>query len=302
MDTSPHNSNSVDINDIELYYLDWGGKGETIIFLTGTGSAAHSFDRLAPRFTDHFRVLALPRRERSDVPYGLDVASNDIIAFMEALNIEQTILVGHSITGVILTYLAEKHPERISALIYLDAVYFDVRGQRNILKNSPSRAIPPPIEKTEFASVQEYIDYIKYLDPGLSGIWNSMLDETAIYDLEINSEGNFVEVDTSSATMQLLEDATNYNPEQINIQVPVLCFEAISTPIRPEYFTEEQKRVANDFNQNQWMPFARQRSARFRQAVPQAKLIEILGANHSCHISHEDLVFDGLRTFFSNTK
>jgi pimeloyl-ACP methyl ester carboxylesterase len=209
------------------------------------------------------------------------------------------ILVGHSITGVALTYFTEKHPDRVSKLVYLDAVYYDVRGQREVLKNSPARAIQPPIEKNEFDSVEEYIEYIKYLDPGLVQIWNQMLDETAIYDLEINSEGKFVEVDTSSIMRQLLEDATRYNPERVNISAPVLCFEAISVPIRPAYFTEEQKQAANDFNQNQWMPFKQQRTLRFRQDVPQAKLIEIQGANHACHISHEEIVYEEMRKFLS---
>jgi len=300
MDTSPHISGSVTINDIDLHYLDWGGTGETIIFLTGTGSSAHSYDRIAPRFTDHFRVLALPRREYSDVPYGLETSASDIIAFMEALNIEKAILVGHSIGGVVLTYFAEKHPESVSKLIYLDAVYCDVRGQKNVLMNNPLQAIQPPIEKTEFDSVEEYIEYVKYLDPGLAQIWNAMLDETAIYDLEINADGKFVEADTSATMIQLREDATNYNPEHFHISVPVLCIEAIQITVRPSYFTEEQKQAANDFHQNQWMPFKQQRSLRFRQDVPQAKLIEIPGANHSCHISHEEIVYNEMRKFLSH--
>jgi len=299
MDTSPHKSDSVPLNDNDLHYLDWGGAGETILFLTGTGSAAHSFDHIAPRFIDQFRVLALARREFSDSGYGLEAYSSDIIAFMNALSIKKAVLVGHSITGVVLTYFTEKHPERVAKLVYLDPVYFDVRGRRNVLKNSPAGKIQPPIEKTEFASVEEYIEYTKYLDPGLAQIWNQMLDETAIYDLEINSDGKFLEVDASSVMQQLMEDATAYSPEPVNIKVPVLCFEAISTPIRPSYFSEEQIRAADEFNQTHWLSFKQQESERFRQDVPQAKLIEIPGANHSCHISHEEIVYEEMRKFLS---
>lgn len=124
-----------------------------------------------------------------------------------------------------------------------------------------------------------------------------MLDETAIYDLEINSEGKFVEVDTSAIMRQFMEDASAYNPDHVNIKVPVLCFEVNSTPIRPAYFTEEQKNAANHFNQTQWAPFARQRSTRFRQDVPQAKLIKIHNGQHACHISHEDLVYEEMKKF-----
>lgn len=238
MDTSPHKSDFVKVNGINLRYLDWGGKGETIIFLTGTGSSAHGFDQIAPRFTDNFQVLALLRREQpeSNNPefrYGLDEFTKDILGFMDALNIQKAALVGHSFTGIELTYFTEKHPERVLKLVYLDAVYWDVSGRREVLKNRPAGAIQPPIEKTEFATVDEYIEYIKYLDPGLANIWNELLDETAIYDLEQNSAGKFVEKDFSLIMRQLMEDATTYNPGHININVPVLCFEVISTPMRP---------------------------------------------------------------------
>lgn len=297
MDTSPHKSDFVNVNGVKLHYLDWGGEDETIIFLTGTGSAAHDFDRIAPRFTDQFRVLALARRAHSDSAFGLEAYSNDIVGFMNALSIKKAILVGHSITGIILTYFSQKYPELVSKLVYLDAVYHDVKGRRAVTKNSPVNSIQPPIEKTEFATVDEYVEYTKYLDPGLARIWNQMLDETAIYDLETNSDGKLVEVDTSSIMRQLMEDATAYSPEHVIIKVPVLCFEVVSTPIRPSYFSEEQKRAADEFNQTQWMPFKRQESAQFRQDIPQVKLIEIPNGHHACFISDEDLVYAEMRKF-----
>jgi hypothetical protein len=61
-DASPHKSGFVEANGIKLHYLDWGGQGETLLFLAGLGDNAHIFDDLAPEFTDHFHVLAMTRR------------------------------------------------------------------------------------------------------------------------------------------------------------------------------------------------------------------------------------------------
>lgn len=75
-DKSPHTS--VTGNGIRLHYLDWGGKGEALLFLAGSGDNAHAFDEMAPKFTDRFRVLALTRRGygESDKPEtGCDVAT-----------------------------------------------------------------------------------------------------------------------------------------------------------------------------------------------------------------------------------
>lgn len=180
MDISPHKNGFVHVNGINLHYLDWGGEGEALIFLAGLENSAHDFDRIAPRFADAFHVLALTRRghAESDTPksgYDLDMLVDDILDFMDVLKIEKATLSGHSLAGVEMTRFTEKYPERVSKLIYLDAVY-DPKGRKEILKNSPVNSIQPPNEKTEFSTVEEYIEYIKYLRPDLAEIWNNIHD------------------------------------------------------------------------------------------------------------------------------
>jgi predicted nucleotidyltransferase len=47
---------------VRLYVADWGGRDSVLLFMPGLGNGAHIFDRIAPAFTDHFRVAALPPR------------------------------------------------------------------------------------------------------------------------------------------------------------------------------------------------------------------------------------------------
>lgn len=136
MDTSPHKSDFVKVNGINLHYLDWGGEGGTLLFLTGMGCSAHLFDQIAPRFTDRFRVLALTRRGQgeSDYPesgYNADTLVNDILAFMDTLQVDKAILAGHSLAGLELSHLAATYPERVTKLIYLDAA-FDWRDMKTL--------------------------------------------------------------------------------------------------------------------------------------------------------------------------
>jgi pimeloyl-ACP methyl ester carboxylesterase len=46
-----------------------------------------------------------------------------VLAVMSALKIERPILVGHSLAGEELSSVGSRHPEQVSALIYLDAAY-----------------------------------------------------------------------------------------------------------------------------------------------------------------------------------
>lgn len=91
-DKSPHKSGFVTANGIRLHYLDWGGTGGVLLLLTGYGDDAHVFDDFAPKFTDHFHVIALTRRGfgESDKPAtGYDIATRveDIRQFLDALKI-----------------------------------------------------------------------------------------------------------------------------------------------------------------------------------------------------------------------
>jgi len=62
IDKSPHRTGFITVNRVRLHYLDWGGSGETMLFLHGLGDTPHIFDNLAPKFTNQFRVLGLTRR------------------------------------------------------------------------------------------------------------------------------------------------------------------------------------------------------------------------------------------------
>src|SRR5687767_11153939 len=104
VDKSPHKSEFITVSGVRLHYLDWGGAGETMLFLHGLGDTAHIYDLLAPKFTNEFRVLGLTRRGhgQSDKPEtGYDTATlvEDIRQFLDALTIRRVILVGHSLAG-----------------------------------------------------------------------------------------------------------------------------------------------------------------------------------------------------------
>jgi len=132
-DKSPHKSGFITANGVKLHYLNWGGKGDTMLFLHGIGDMAHTFDDFAPKFTNQFRVLGLTRRGHgeSEVPdSGYDTATRveDIRQFLDALNISRVVLVGFSAAGGEVTMFAGKHPDRTIKAVYLDAI-FDVEGQ-----------------------------------------------------------------------------------------------------------------------------------------------------------------------------
>src|SRR5205823_1452251 len=88
-------------NGVKLHYLDWGGSGNTILFLAGFTDTAHIYDDFAPRFIDRFHAIGLTRRGvgESDKPvrgYDTSMRVEDIRHFLGALSIRKVSLIGHS--------------------------------------------------------------------------------------------------------------------------------------------------------------------------------------------------------------
>jgi non-heme chloroperoxidase len=128
-DPSPHRSEIIPVAEgIQLEVLDWGGTGRPLIFLSGLGNTAHIWDNFAPKFTDRYHVYAITRRgfgksTHATTGYSPERLADDILAVMDQLKIEKPVLIGHSIAGEELSSIGTRHPERVAALIYLDAAY-----------------------------------------------------------------------------------------------------------------------------------------------------------------------------------
>ncbi len=60
--------------------------------------------------------------ERATPDIGLDTHIQDVVSLIEANDLHQVILVGHSYSGMVITGVADYVPGRIAHLVYLDAV------------------------------------------------------------------------------------------------------------------------------------------------------------------------------------
>ena len=133
---------------ITLHYVDWGGTGPVLLFLTGLGDSARAFDGLAPQFTDKSHVLGLTRRGQgqSDAPasgYDPQTLANDILAFLDLMKINKATLVGFSAAGSEMTVFAGAYPRRVDRLVYLDAINDYKSGYE--LATNPRTKYPLPL-------------------------------------------------------------------------------------------------------------------------------------------------------------
>ena len=117
-------SRRVDIGGLSLHYLDWGGDGPPLVMLHGLTGHAHTWDHTAAALGDRYRVIALDQRGHGDSewapPYGGGRMAEDLLAFLDALQLGEVTLMGLSMGGLVAFIFAASHPERVRDLIVLD--------------------------------------------------------------------------------------------------------------------------------------------------------------------------------------
>jgi pimeloyl-ACP methyl ester carboxylesterase len=108
---------------VRLEFAEQGGRSSTpVIALHGVTDSWRSFEPVLPHLPSELRVMALTQRGHgdSDKPAGgyrpADFAA-DVAAFMDMMEIERAVLVGHSMGSVNAMRFAIDHPSRVSGLV-----------------------------------------------------------------------------------------------------------------------------------------------------------------------------------------
>ena len=126
------NSHYADLGGgLVLHYLDSGPvNAPVVILLHGFGDNAFSWDGWTERLSPRYRVIALdqPGHGLSAAPVGF-VASPDSMAdaaerFAAKLGLHSVAVAGNSMGGGVAWHLAVRHPDRVGALILVDAAGF----------------------------------------------------------------------------------------------------------------------------------------------------------------------------------
>ena len=111
-----------------IYYKDWGS-GHPVVFSHGWPLTADAWDAQMIFFGQHgHRVIAHDRRGhgRSDQPWNgndMDTYADDLAALIEALNLKEATLVGHSTGGgEVARYIGRHGSRRVAKAVLIGAV------------------------------------------------------------------------------------------------------------------------------------------------------------------------------------
>lgn len=108
--------------DGSQFYYEITGNGPPLLLVTGLAGVASYWDPNVESLSKHFTVIRYDHRGtgrsvRSEQAYSIELLADDLLGLMDALEIEQASLVGHSTGGAIGQVLAARHPKRVARMV-----------------------------------------------------------------------------------------------------------------------------------------------------------------------------------------
>jgi pimeloyl-ACP methyl ester carboxylesterase len=279
-------------DDVRLEVLDHGGQGSPVLLISGFGETAHAFDAFAPRLAAHHRVLALTRRAHglSGQPaldpanYSLRRLTQDVVEVLDRLKIEKAALAGWSFGGAELSGVARHFPQRVSALVYLDAAYA-------YAFYAPGNAMP------DASNIE--IDLADLRDKLQAARFAPKADAARLYDEVLTRGLADLETDVRAAAgrrHRLSKTATGppapawrlmmrNNLEKLPAITGLPILAIFSIPSAAPDLTPPERA-----DEALWLEWRREQIARYRKAHPAARVLEIDGADHDVFNSHSNIV------------
>jgi pimeloyl-ACP methyl ester carboxylesterase len=294
-DFSPHKVQFVTVEEgIQLEVLDWGGFGRPLIFLAGNGDTAHAFDSFAPTFIGQNHLYGITRRGfgASSKPapangnYSADRLGDDVLAVIQALRIERPVLVGHSLAGDELSSIGSRFPNKVSGLVYLDAVanwsfYDPAHPQVEVEMNG----IKKSIEEIEAGGVDEQ-EKLRELEIAIGR-----------FETVLHQDNEDVKTTPPLPPRSPTQAALNFGVEKYtSIPVPVLAIFACPHDWSHFFPNDPQRRAARLAADT---AACSARAESFERGVPTARVVRIPNADHYVYRSNEAQVIGEMKKFLS---
>lgn len=126
---APATSHFLDVNGVRLHYLDYGfDERRPLLCVHGAAAHAHWFDYVAPGLTPTHHVRSLDLRGHGDSQwaeqhtYDFKTFAADLNAVVEALDLRDFVLIGHSMGGMVSLVYSSTYPGRVGRLVIVDTM------------------------------------------------------------------------------------------------------------------------------------------------------------------------------------
>jgi len=148
----------IDVNGLRMHYKLKGHGDTTLLLLHGFAASTFSWQAVMPQLSEMATVIAfdrpafglterpMPGEWEGESPYSLEAQADQTAALMDRLGIDQAVLVGHSAGGTVALLTALRHPDRVKAVVLVDAAVYSGGTPgwlRPVLRTAQMRRLGP---------------------------------------------------------------------------------------------------------------------------------------------------------------
>ncbi len=147
------------VKGLQVYYV-MKGKGEPVLLLHGGLGTVEDFAPQIPVLAEHFQIFAFERSGHGHTadtaePFGYDVMAKQTVAFIEALGLGATNLVGWSDGAIVALLVAISRPELVRSLVLVSG-NFNTSGLTTQARHWIESATPESFRKEEPTLAERY--------------------------------------------------------------------------------------------------------------------------------------------------
>jgi pimeloyl-ACP methyl ester carboxylesterase len=276
--TIAYRSGNIVLRQLRFHFLEWGAlDAPPVVLLHGGHQSAHSWDLVSLHLAQRYRVLALDQRGHGDSEWARDAEyanqtmSLDAEAFITTLGLDRPVLIGHSMGGRNAMLLAHRNAALLRGLVIVDV------GPE--LSDKGRQAIAGFVRANqEFDDLEHFVQSVRQYDPYRS---REHIERTVKYNMLQRADGKFI-------------SKCDYNPRRLGLSpgrgpqdnltldhvrgfaLPVLLVRGGNSTILEADAAE-----------------------RFRDALPQGRLVTVPDAGHNVHGQNTKGFIAGIEGFLS---
>ncbi|MGF7184540.1 pimeloyl-ACP methyl ester carboxylesterase [Desulfitispora alkaliphila] len=182
------------VNGVRLAYEDEGQEGPTLLFVHGANLSSDLWREQIDYFKSYCRVIAVDVRghgesQVTEEPYSIKLFAQDLNALLEHLKVEEAIVCGLSMGGMIAQQLAIDFPRRVQSLILAETLCsMKLNVFEQVVSNFTKLAVRylpvsvrAKIAASQWGNVNKevgaylYNEMMKYEQKNLVNIWKAVL-------------------------------------------------------------------------------------------------------------------------------
>jgi non-heme chloroperoxidase len=267
-------------SSIDLYYEDHGS-GQPIVLIHGYPLSGRAWDKQVPVLAEAgYRVVTYDRRGfgKSSQPlnsYDYDTFAADLHALIEALDLDDAILIGHSMgTGEVVRYLGTHGSARVSKAILVSPI-------QPFLLQTEDNADGLPADLFAGFAEMALADTPAWMKGFLENFYNyDQLGGTLVSEQAIQASWNIATAASATAAVACIATwETDFRDDLPKMDVPVLIVQGDADRILP--FPKTGNRLAG--------------------LIDHATLIVIEGGPHAIAWTHAERVNSALLEFIGAT-